>query len=95
MMQMSKSETHRHTHTHIYKYRNQNEMNKDLLLPMIKSQIFPFSKTCPLPFQVLFYCSTVLSIFMENLTLLFWHIYKINLGKGRGKNPLHLACKKQ
>ena len=74
MMQMSKSETHRHTHTHIYKYRNQNEMNKDLLLSMIKSQIFPFSKTCPLPFQVLFYCSTVLSIFMENLTLLFWYI---------------------
>ena len=76
MMQTSKSETHRHTHTHthIYKYRNQNKINKDLLLSMIKSQIFPFSKTCPLPFQVLFYCSTVLSIFMENLTLLFWYI---------------------
>ena len=46
MVQKSKSKTHTHTHTYThttFKYRKKNEMDKGLLLSMMKSQI-------PMPF---------------------------------------------
>ena len=103
MVQKSKSKTHTHTHTSHSNTETKMRWTKGLAVVNDEKSHPHFNKTAappPIPpsFQVLFlpfyyilYCSLHFYGKFDPPIL----AYRINLGKGRGKNPLHLACKKQ